>query len=222
MNKKKWFSFICPFNTTDYFDIQKFFLLAFTFSGIIGAYAILHPLKSSLFLKLVGVQALPWARILTIFLIFPSMFLYTKLIDRLGRHATTCFFLLFYAVLLISSMLFLHQSPWSCHEIQSSLNQAFGWTFYGILNFYSTFTAGTFWAYTNSINNPESAKKQYGYIIAFGRSIGIFTALAASLAFDYIAAPEHTIVSYIIFSTCGMLIFSYICLTRMQGLRLER
>lgn len=186
--------------------------MALTFAGIIGGYAVLHPLKSSIFLKFVGIKGVWFARMLTIVFIVPSMLLYTTVLHRLKRHGTTCFFLLFYAFFLLVSAGVLYLEPWHSSSYGELYNKLFGWFFYAILNFYSTFTAGTFWGYTNSISNPETAQKQYGYLIGIGRFVGILTALSASFFLSNSSLHETTTITLVLIGIACSLLSAFFCL----------
>ena len=56
---------------------------------------------------------------------------------------------------------------------ETSPYRLFGWVFYFLNEGYSPFVLSVFWAYVNSVNNPTSAKKHYGLMIASSKLGGI-------------------------------------------------
>ena len=91
-------------------EVAKFLVLGVAFFLIIGTYWSLRPLKDALFSATVGFETWqPWAKLLSVVLVFPIVMLYSKLIDWYKK--TTVFYILtaFYALTaLVFAWGFLH------------------------------------------------------------------------------------------------------------------
>lgn len=165
-------SFLSTFDHLDYYERRKVALLSALFGLLIAAYSILRPLKSSIFNCFVGVENLQYAKILMFIVIIPCMFLYSILVDRLRRHQLTIFFLIVYAVLCIIFAYYLLHPTIGIQNTSKSVTRLFGWFFYIAMDLYPTLVVGTFWAFTNSISTPNTAKTNYAILTAVSRGAG--------------------------------------------------
>jgi len=113
----------------DNHDEKKVALLGISFFLIIGAYSILRPLKTSIFLGFVGKEYQPIQKILSMIIMIPLMLGYSKLIDKLKKHQSVYFFLLLYAALGVTfAYLFLHP-VYGVKNTQTSSSRLLGWSF---------------------------------------------------------------------------------------------
>jgi AAA family ATP:ADP antiporter len=60
-----------------------------------------------------------------------------------------------------------------------------GWLIYFLVEGYSPFVIGSFWAFVNSVNDPESAKQNYGFIVSASKIGGALSAGAAWWLFNW-------------------------------------
>src|SRR5271157_4181776 len=80
-------------------ELLKFVLLALGFFFIIGAFWPLKTLKESIFINIVGPLYLPYAKLVSLVLLFPVLLFYSKLVDVLEKEK------LIYAVVSIYASL---------------------------------------------------------------------------------------------------------------------
>ncbi|MFC1894547.1 NTP/NDP exchange transporter [Candidatus Dependentiae bacterium] len=175
--KRNLFNFLLNFkNKQNNTNIQKTVLLALSFFFIVGTYSVLRPLKSSVFLGLIGKEYIPIAKLFSLINLSFFLILYSKLVDKLKQHQVLYFFFGVYIIGTILSAIALLNPTIGLQNTATDPCRIFGWIFYFFIDLFSPFIVATFWAFANSINNPEFAKKSYGLIVAFSRMGGILTA----------------------------------------------
>lgn len=163
----------------------KFALLTLSFAFIIGSYTIAKELKDSIFVSIVGKEYLPMAKLLVIFLLIPAAMIYSRLIDVLRRYQVLAVYSLLYGVILAVFTFFLGHQTIGLYNTDASSHRLFGWLFYFVLEGYSPFVVGVFWAYLNSVSSPEEAKNCYPIMVAGSKIGGIATALFAWYLLDH-------------------------------------
>lgn len=157
----------------------KVLLLSVSFFFIIGAYTLIKELKDSIFVAVVGREYISLAKILSIFFLIPAILVYSKLVDKLRRYQLLSLYCGFYGLFgLIFAVLLTHQTIGIVNTATSPY-RLFGWIFYFFIEGYSPFVVSVFWAFSNSINNPESAKQSYGILVASSKFGGMLSAAGA-------------------------------------------
>ncbi len=162
----------------------KLFLLTVAFFFVIAAYTIAKELKDSIFVAIVGQLYLPAAKLWTMVALVPAILLYSTLVDRMRRYHLLAFYSSLYAVLGLVFAYFLGHPTIGIPNTDSSPYRLFGWAVYFFVEGYSPFVVSVFWAFANSINNPESAKKNYGLMVSGSKLGGM---LSAGLAWMILA-----------------------------------
>ncbi|TPW21917.1 MAG: hypothetical protein FD126_207 [Elusimicrobia bacterium] len=136
----------------------KTLLLTLYFFLIIAAFWIQKPLRTSKFVKAVGVENLPWAKLGTALLILPVMMLYSAIIRRMprGYAAFTCS-LVFVGGSLFFWRVFTGQAPDWAH-----------YTYFFYIDIYITVMLAAFWSLAHATTPPEQAKRTYAVVGAGG------------------------------------------------------
>jgi ATP:ADP antiporter, AAA family len=173
---------------------MKLFFLSLLYFLVVGAYTITRDLKSSIFLETVGKEYIPWVKVISMLMLVPAIFFYSRLVDRVRRYQV----LIVYSVLFgIANLVFAYYIG---HPQNGILNtdahpsRLFGWFFYFFVEGYSPFVVGVFWALANSVNSPAEAKRNYGYMVAGSKLGGMASAalawyifhLSSKLAYPYL------------------------------------
>lgn len=171
-------------------ELKKFGLLSLIFGLVIGSYWFLRPLKDSVFMNVVGANEIPNAKILSLFIVFPLVLLYTKLVDLFPREK------LFYALCTIYGLIglifaFLIGSPqWGMSAGIASPDRWWGWAWYVYVESYGSLIVALFWAFTGDTTLPEAAQRGYP-VIAFGGQLGnIFGPLLLKLIMENLVHIE--------------------------------
>ncbi|MDR3551010.1 MAG: Npt1/Npt2 family nucleotide transporter [Candidatus Babeliales bacterium] len=165
----------------NFFDIEKHerlkvLLLTISFFLIIGAYTVAKELKDSVFMHIVGKSYVPMAKWLFMIILIPAIFLYAKLVDKMRRYQLLCFLSGLYGVFGILFAFLLGHPTIGLANTDASGYRLFGWIFYFFVEGYSPFVVSVFWAFANSINTPESAKKNYGIMVSGSKLGGVVSA----------------------------------------------
>lgn len=161
----------------DWYEKVKFGLLALSFSFVVAAYTIAKELKDSIFINIVGREYLAKAKLTVVFVLIPAVFLYSYLVDKFRRYQLLSFYCYLYGISLFACAVLLGSSSIGLYNTDTSPWRLYGWLFYFLLEGFSPFIVGVFWAFMNSIANPKEAKNYYGLIVAGSKLGGMTGAL---------------------------------------------
>lgn len=214
--------FVRQFVDIDRYERLKLMFLTTAFFLVIGAYTLAKELKDSVFMSIVGKSYVPIAKWPVMILLVPAIFVYAKLVDKMRRYYLISFFCLLYAVLGLFFAYWLGNPTMGLANTNSSVYRMFGWAFYLFVEGYSPFVVSVFWAFANSVNSPESAKKSYGLMVA-GSKLG--GALTAGLAWYWLSKQvnsglpvsdvyNHQILLAI--ASCFLLLVPFVIFTMMK------
>jgi len=129
----------------------------------------MRPLKDSVFLSMVGVDFLPWAKMFSIVIMVPLVILYTKLIDTFERHKVFYILISTYGILaLVFAYLLMHQEYGLANTVESPW-RIIGWLWYAYVESFGSLLVALFWVITTDITLPESARRGFPIIALFGQ-----------------------------------------------------
>jgi AAA family ATP:ADP antiporter len=165
----------------------KLILLAIAYFFIIGSYSILKPIKTSVFLGLVGIDWQPFSRYISLAVIFPSGLLYSRIVDKYKRHQIFFTIIGIYAVLCIVFTILFADPIHGIKNTTTSPYRIVGWIFEIFMDLYSAIVVSTFWGYANSVSTPNFANKSYGIMTAASRIGGILTTSLALFLLNVVA-----------------------------------
>ncbi|MCX5922522.1 MAG: hypothetical protein NTX86_04305 [Candidatus Dependentiae bacterium] len=164
-----------------FYDIEKHerlkvALLTLTFFLIVAAYTVAKELKDSVFMHIVGKNYVPMAKWTFMLVLIPAIFVYSRLVDKMKRYQLLSFLSFSFGMVgLIFAFLLGHPTIGLANTVASP-DRLFGWFFYFFIEGYSPFVVSVFWAFANSINSPESAKKNYGAMVSGSKLGGVTSA----------------------------------------------
>ncbi len=161
----------------DRYERIKITLLTLCFSFVIGAYTIAKELKDSVFVNIVGADQLPLAKGAVIFLLIPAAFAYSRLVDVFRRYQLLAFYATLYGVVLLIFTYLLGHPTIGLPNTDANAHRIFGWLFYFMLEGFSPFVVGVFWAFANSVSNPKEACNYYPLMVTGSKIGGMTTAL---------------------------------------------
>lgn len=162
----------------------KLFFLTASYFFLIGSYTVIKEIKDSIFITVVGEDYLPWAKIASIFVLIPAIIFYSYLVDTMRRYYLLYFYASFFGVIGLIFAYYLSDPVIGIANTVSDPLRIFGWLFYFFVEGYSPFLISVFWAFANSITNPEAAKKNYGLMVSGSKLGGMITAAFAWYLFD--------------------------------------
>ncbi|MGB8367562.1 MAG: Npt1/Npt2 family nucleotide transporter, partial [Candidatus Babeliales bacterium] len=171
------------------FDIEpherlKVLCLAITFFLVIGAYTVTRDLKNAIFVSIVGKEYIPWAKVVSMLVLIPAIFIYAKFVDDLRRYQLLAFYSLFFGIVSLIFTFFIGHPSIGIGNTDTSPYRLFGWLFYFFVEGYSPFVVSVFWAFANSVTSPEGAKRSYGFIVSGSKLGGMLSAGIAWILFS--------------------------------------
>lgn len=198
------------------YEFLKWMYLAGAFSFIIGTYSIIRPLKTSVFLGLVGKEYQPITKIISIVILFPCLILYTKLVDKLRRYQVVYFFFILYSIgCIIAALLLMHPTIGLSNTLTSP-NRIFGWIFYLFIELYSSLIVSTFWAFASSICSPTYAQENYGKIVAVSRIAGIITPLISWFVMRKLPYACSISIPMLLIACAILLLLACLCIAKIM------
>ena len=154
----------------------KLLLLSVTFFFIIGSYTIIKELKDSIFVAVVGKSYIPYAKTFSMIVLVPAIFFYSYLVDRLRRYQLLYVYSIFYGLVGLVFVFFIQHPTIGLLNTTPSPDRLFGWFFYYFVEGYSPFMVSVFWAFANSITDPNEAKQNYGLMVSGSKMGGMLSA----------------------------------------------
>lgn len=158
-------------------ELKKFTLLSGIFGFTIGVYWLLRPLKDTVFNAYVGAELIPFAKWVSLAVVIPLVFIYSKLVDAFPRHRVFYALSGVYGLIAIALGLIMMHPHFGIHMTVPKLGhpdflgRLIGWVAYVYVESFGSIMAALFWAFAADTTTPESAKKGYA-IIAFGAQMG--------------------------------------------------
>lgn len=164
------------FGTFEQEECKKFLRLGAIFSLIIGSFWTIGTLRNALFVTYVGITHVPYAKTMSLLLLIPSIFIYTRLLDWYGREMVFYMFSLFAAsmtALFGFLFYFLDTIVYSLGGIALLPVHVIGYAFFFFIEWYGLLMTTLFWAIVSDITLPDSAKKGFPLVVALGQVGGI-------------------------------------------------
>lgn len=152
-------------------EVKHIGLLAITYLLIVGSYGLLDPVKYALFLKLVGKDYLPYAKIVSFGLIVPSLLLYSKAIDWFSKDKLFYIVCTFYVTVFLILIYLLSFTPVEIRATNSVFAQSLGWIFFAVTESCTSIIIALFFSLVVSVTSTTTAKKGFP-LIAAGAQVG--------------------------------------------------
>jgi ATP:ADP antiporter, AAA family len=162
------------FGTFEREELKKFLRLGVTFFLIIGSYWTMRGLKKAIFFKLADATQIPYAKIVSIFVLLPLVMLYSKLLDRFPREKMFYLLAITYGTLLAVfslSFFYFQASPEIIAQRVGLAKVAtimLGYAWYVFVESFGSLVVALFWALSQSMTSPDSAKKGFSLVYALG------------------------------------------------------
>lgn len=148
-------------------EMLRTLCLASTLFFMIGGYWLMRSLKDPILTALCGVDVIPKAKMLSVFVVFAVVSIYNRFLDSdIPRHKLFYIFGTFYFVVFLTiAMLLMHPTIGLQNQRQSP-GRILGWISYCTIESFGSVMVSLFWSFTNSNFSLESAKASYGVLIA--------------------------------------------------------
>lgn len=174
-------------------DFVRTMVLSSTLFVMIGGYWLLRSLKDVVLTALCGVESIPKAKMLSVFVVLGVVAVYNYLLDeRSGLRKEQLFYVFgtFYGILFTGIAYLLGHPTIGLANQTEDPTRILGWVSYCGIESFGSVMVSLFWSFANSSFNLKQAKRSYGVMVAtaqvgsilgptfvnkFGTSLGIPT-----------------------------------------------
>ena len=177
---------------------MKLFFLSLLYFLVVGAYTITRDLKSSIFLGTVGKEYIPWVKVISMVMLVPAIFFYSRLVDQFKRYQLLMIYSVIFGVANLIFAYYIGHPKIGILNTDAHPSRLFGWFFYFFVEGYSPFVVGVFWALANSVNSPAEAKRNYGYMVAGSKFGGMVSAAFAWYIFKISSESLHPYLTHVV------------------------
>jgi len=151
-------------------EFLRILTLAMTLFFLIGGYWLLRSLKDAVLTAICGVEAIPKAKMLSVFVVLGVVTVYNKLLDTdIPKHNLFFYFGTFYFFIFASIAMLLNHPTIGLPNQQPSLGRLLGWVSYCSIESFGSVMVSLFWSFTNSTISLETAKAGYGLLVAMAQ-----------------------------------------------------
>ena len=151
-------------------EMKRTLCLAMTLFFMIGGYWLLRSLKDSVLMALCGYQAIPKAKMLSVFVVLGVVSVYNHLLDSdIPKHQLFYIFGSFYFILFTAIALMLMNPKVGLANKYQDESRILGWVSYCAIESFGSVMVSLFWSFANSNITLETAKSSYGVMIAFAQ-----------------------------------------------------
>jgi AAA family ATP:ADP antiporter len=171
---------ISPVHVQQRYERWKTVLLAICFFVVLGGYSIVKELKDFVFLKIVGWEYISEAKLYSILVLIPLVFLYSRFVDVLHRHQLLCMYALLYSIGGLACAYYIGHPTIGLANTDTGHGRLFGWIFYFFMEGYSPFVVSLLWAFFNSVTKPDAVKDSY-VTMTIATKIGGIAVVGAAL-----------------------------------------
>ena len=187
-------------------EFKKFLFLSLGRFCIIGAFVPVKTLKDSIFVTMVGTDYVPRVKFLSLAMFFILILLYSKLISYLSREKVIYLLVsLFAGIGLIFAYFLAHPTIGLANDVPDP-SRILGWLFFIFGEGYNAIIVALWWAFTNDITTPESAKRGYGWIVFFSQAGGLLMILLSGHYVLSSEASRYAVIAPRIVVFCMMLL----------------
>jgi len=153
-------------------EVRKFMSLALIFFFIIGVYWILRSIKDSIFNVTVGIEMIPYAKILSVVFVFPIIMFYMKIVEIFKRERVFYTMMILYAIgALVFMFAFMR---YDLSTIKASTSNYVGWLWYFYVESFGSVITASFWIILTDITLPDAAKRGFPVVYIFAQLGQVF------------------------------------------------
>jgi len=150
-------------------DFVRTMVLSSTLFVMIGGYWLLRSLKDAVLTALCGVESIPKAKMLSVFVVLGVVAVYNHLLDEeSGFRKEQLFYVFgtFYGVLFTGIAYLLGHPTIGLANQQEDPARVLGWVSYCGIESFGSVMVSLFWSFANSNFNLKQAKRSYGMMVA--------------------------------------------------------
>ena len=156
-------------DTFPWHDFVKTMVLSSTLFVMIGGYWLLRSLKDAVLTALCGVESIPKAKMLSVFVVLGVVAVYNHLLDESsGFRKEQLFYVFgtFYGILFVGIAYLLDHPTIGLANQTEDPTRILGWVSYCGIESFGSVMVSLFWSFANSNFNLKQAKRSYGMMVA--------------------------------------------------------
>jgi AAA family ATP:ADP antiporter len=151
-------------------EMLRTLCLAMTLFFMIGGYWLLRSLKDTVLMALCGYQAIPKAKMLSVFVVLGVVSIYNHLLDSdMAKHQLFYVFGTFYFFLFTTIAFMLMDPTIGLANKYADESRILGWVSYCAIESFGSVMVSLFWSFANSNITLETAKSSYGIMVALAQ-----------------------------------------------------
>ena len=150
-------------------DFVRTMVLSSTLFVMIGGYWLLRSLKDAVLTALCGVESIPKAKMLSVFVVLGVVAVYNHLLDeKSGFRKEQLFYVFgsFYGFLFAGIAYLLNHPTIGLPNQTEDPGRILGWVSYCGIESFGSVMVSLFWSFANSNFNLKQAKRSYGVMVA--------------------------------------------------------
>jgi ATP:ADP antiporter, AAA family len=150
-------------------DFIRTMVLSSTLFVMIGGYWLLRSLKDAVLTALCGVESIPKAKMLSVFVVLGVVAVYNHLLDeKSGFRKEQLFYVFgtFYGILFTGIAYLLNHPTIGLPNQTEDPARILGWVSYCGIESFGSVMVSLFWSFANSNFNLKQAKRSYGVMVA--------------------------------------------------------
>jgi len=151
-------------------DFVRTLVLSSTLFTMIGGYWLLRSLKDAVLAALCGVESIPKAKMLSVFVVLGVVAVYNHLLDEessgLRKEQLFYVFGTFYGVLFVGIAYLLGHPTIGLANQTPDPRRVLGWVSYCGIESFGSVMVSLFWSFANSNFDLKQAKRSYGMMVA--------------------------------------------------------
>jgi AAA family ATP:ADP antiporter len=163
-------------------DVSRILWLSSILFVILGGYWLLRSLKDPIMSAISGIEYIPQAKVVSLFLSFLLVAVYNKLLDLMPKHKLFYLMGLAFGTLFTIIGIILMHPTLGLSNTSPSPCRLLGWISYCSIESFGSLVVQAYWAIVNANVDVHFAKQNFGYIIAVAQIGSILGPTAATQA----------------------------------------
>lgn len=149
---------------------------------IISSYTLTKELQNTVFSLIVGAKFIPLAKLITVLLLIPAIFLDAIIVDYLKRPQILILYLFLFTIFSFTFCFILPFERLGDGQINfTDHDRTLAYSFYFFTECYTPFLVGLFWSLMNFTTTSKEAKNTYGFIVSISKIGGMIISIIAYL-----------------------------------------
>mmetsp|Transcript_10335 Transcript_10335/g.39112 ORF Transcript_10335/g.39112 Transcript_10335/m.39112 type:complete len:635 (-) Transcript_10335:48-1952(-) len=209
--KQRWFERMLrnAYGDLDMSDLSRIAMLSSMLFFIIGGYWLLRSCKDPIITHIVGIEWIPTAKIMSLFVVLAAVYVYNVLVDIFPKHQLFYIVGGFYILVFMGVSVLLRHPTIGMPNAEASPHRFLGWLSYFAIESFGSIVVSLFWQFTNANVDLKTAKSAYGLIVA-GAQIGSILGPTIATNADSIGMPNLYLCGALAVTAMVVVVYFYV------------